>query len=307
MLKDWSSAPAPRLCHVVKWNENDGFGFHLLADKKRKVCQLCLSFNSTVVCDVSMYVAQGQFIGKVDPGSAAEAAGLRLGDRIVQVNGHNVVDESHKEVVQRIKAVANETKLLVIDPNGQLFYAERNITITPSMPNVQKMRTPDNPPVKNNRPKELQLLPTNGGPPPRKSSPKVCQSSPLLFVFHSDNSRCFKQKFVLKKKIYIYRTLVQLLYPVCATSSNGERMQATDFICWPIRSALVSVSLLACFFKMSSWKKLEFLGLFLFKKGHFIGKVDANTPASAAGLKVSDRIIEVNGHNVVNETHKQVS
>ncbi len=45
---------------------------------------------------------------------------------------------------------------------------------------------------------------------------------------------------------------------------------------------------------------------FIGKKGHFIGKVDPNTPASAAGLKVGDRIIEVNGHNVVNETHKQV-
>ena len=35
--QDWSNAPAPRFCHVIKWNENDGFGFHLLADKKRKV------------------------------------------------------------------------------------------------------------------------------------------------------------------------------------------------------------------------------------------------------------------------------
>ena len=35
--QDWSNAPAPRLCHVIKWNESDGFGFHLLADKKRKV------------------------------------------------------------------------------------------------------------------------------------------------------------------------------------------------------------------------------------------------------------------------------
>ncbi len=40
--------------------------------------------------------------------------------------------------------------------------------------------------------------------------------------------------------------------------------------------------------------------------GHFIGKVDVGTPAEAAGLKVSDRIIEVNGSNVTQETHKQV-
>jgi Na(+)/H(+) exchange regulatory cofactor NHE-RF2/Na(+)/H(+) exchange regulatory cofactor NHE-RF1 len=109
---------------------------------------------------------------------------LKLSDRIVEVNGHNVVEETHKQVVQRIKAVANETKLLVIDPQGQLYYAERNITITSSMPNVQKMRTPATPPQRiNNRPDNLKLAvttataitETNGSSmaPPPKSSLKV--------------------------------------------------------------------------------------------------------------------------------------
>lgn len=120
------------------------------------------------------FLFKGQFIGKVDPGSAAEAAGLRLGDRIIEVNGHNVTEESHREVVQRIKSVPNETKLLVIDPSGQLYFAERKIVITPSIPNLQKMRTPDTPPTarqQNNRPTQLPLEEeksrnnTNGAPP----------------------------------------------------------------------------------------------------------------------------------------------
>nr|CAH0112160.1 unnamed protein product [Daphnia galeata] len=178
--EDWSNAPAPRLCHVIKWNESDGFGFHLLADKKRK----------------------GQFIGKVDVGSAAEAAGLKLNDRIVEVNGHNVVEETHKQVVQRIKAVANETKLLVIDPQGQLYYAERNIIITSSMPNVQKMRTPATQPQRiNNRPDNLKLVvttataitesgQTNGSsmaPPITKSSLKRVSSAPAPRLCHIIN------------------------------------------------------------------------------------------------------------------------
>lgn len=224
--EDWSNAPAPRLCHVVKWNESDGFGFHLLADKKRK----------------------GQFIGKVDPGSVADAAGLKLGDRIVEVNGHNVVEETHKQVVQRIKAVPNETKLLVIDPSGQVYYAERNITITSSMPNVQKMRTPTTKPNRmNNRPDNLKLVmptETNGTAPP-KSSLKRVDSAPAPRLCH-----------------------------------------------------------------IVKWRQDAGYGFHLLadkkRVGHFIGKVDPNTPASAAGLKVSDRIIEVNGHNVVNESHKQI-
>lgn len=132
-MKDLSNAPAPRLCHVVKWNSSDGFGFHLLADKKRK----------------------GQFIGKVDAGSAAEAAGLKQGDRIVEVNGHDVTNESHKEVVQRIKAVPNETRLLVIDPHGQLYYAERNVPVSSAMPNVVVMKTPARAPA-NNKPAKVE-------------------------------------------------------------------------------------------------------------------------------------------------------
>ena len=55
-------APRPRLCHIVKWPDFDGYGFNLHAEKNRP----------------------GQFIGKVDPGSPAEMAGLREGDKIVE-------------------------------------------------------------------------------------------------------------------------------------------------------------------------------------------------------------------------------
>jgi predicted metalloprotease with PDZ domain len=58
-------APRPRLCHIVKWPDFDGYGFNLHSEKNRS----------------------GQYIGKVDPGSPADAAGLREGDKIVEVVG----------------------------------------------------------------------------------------------------------------------------------------------------------------------------------------------------------------------------
>uniref|UniRef100_A0A023EMT8 Putative sry n=1 Tax=Aedes albopictus TaxID=7160 RepID=A0A023EMT8_AEDAL len=85
-----------RLCHVVKRADFDGYGFNLHAEKGRP----------------------GQYIGKVDDGSPAEAAGLRQGDRIIEVNGTNITTETHKKVVELIKGVPNETKLLVIDPRA---------------------------------------------------------------------------------------------------------------------------------------------------------------------------------------------
>uniref|UniRef100_A0A6E8W5C7 PDZ domain-containing protein n=1 Tax=Anopheles coluzzii TaxID=1518534 RepID=A0A6E8W5C7_ANOCL len=85
-----------RLCHVVKRADFDGYGFNLHAEKGRP----------------------GQYIGKVDDGSPAESAGLRQGDRIIEVNGQNITTETHKKVVELIKTVPNETRLLVIDPRA---------------------------------------------------------------------------------------------------------------------------------------------------------------------------------------------
>lgn len=84
-----------RLCHVIKRADFDGYGFNLHAEKGKA----------------------GQYIGKVDDHSPAETAGLRQGDRIIEVNGVNIGNETHKEVVQRIKAIANEVRLLVVDPS----------------------------------------------------------------------------------------------------------------------------------------------------------------------------------------------
>ncbi|XP_044741006.1 Na(+)/H(+) exchange regulatory cofactor NHE-RF2-like [Chrysoperla carnea] len=86
-----------RLCHIIKSPKFEGYGFNLHAEKSKP----------------------GQFIGKVDEGSPAEAAGLRQGDRILQVNGVDIANENHKQVVERIKQDPNETKLLVCSPNTE--------------------------------------------------------------------------------------------------------------------------------------------------------------------------------------------
>ncbi|XP_031641242.1 Na(+)/H(+) exchange regulatory cofactor NHE-RF2 [Contarinia nasturtii] len=83
-----------RLCHIVKRDDFDGYGFNLHAEKGKP----------------------GQYIGKVDDQSPAEVAGLKQGDRIIEVNGVNIGNETHKQVVQRIKAISDEVQLLVIDP-----------------------------------------------------------------------------------------------------------------------------------------------------------------------------------------------
>lgn len=118
-------APPPRLCHLFKWPDFDGYGFNLHGEKSKP----------------------GQYIGKVDKDSPAEVAGLKNNDRIIEVNGTNISNENHKQVVQRIKAIPNETKLLVLDEKAEEYYKSRNIVVTGTMPNVKYAKTPSTRPA----------------------------------------------------------------------------------------------------------------------------------------------------------------
>merc|ERR1712130_414654 len=76
---------------------------------------------------------QGQYIGKIDGGSPAEAAGLREGDRIVEVNGANVGMENHKQVVSRIRASGEACVLLVADKDCDTWHREQSSVIRSSL------------------------------------------------------------------------------------------------------------------------------------------------------------------------------
>lgn len=87
-----------RLCHLIKRSDFDGFGFNLYSEKGKP----------------------GQYIGKIDDHSPAEISGLISGDRILEVNGEPILNENHKQVVDRIKAITDEVRLLVVSDETKL-------------------------------------------------------------------------------------------------------------------------------------------------------------------------------------------
>ena len=119
--EDLSSVCYPRLCHIKKWPDFQGYGFNLHAERDRK----------------------GQFIGQIDANSPAEAGGLKDGDRIIEVNGDNVEDDTHQQVIQRIKAGGNETRMLVLDKAADEYYRGKGIAVNNRMSRVKYMITPD--------------------------------------------------------------------------------------------------------------------------------------------------------------------
>jgi len=119
--------PRPRLCHLRRWPNFIGYGFNLHCEKSKP----------------------GQYIGKVDPDSPAESAGLREYDRIIEVNFVPIGNENHKQVVSRIKegVTRNGTKypeeviLLVLDPDADVYYKTKSIIVRSSDSNVEKRET----------------------------------------------------------------------------------------------------------------------------------------------------------------------
>ncbi|MEQ2204496.1 hypothetical protein XENOCAPTIV_013989, partial [Xenoophorus captivus] len=85
-----------------------GYGFHLKGEKKKR----------------------GQFIRTVEPGSPADLAGLRPGDRLVEVNGENVEKETHHQVVKRICEVPHRTRLLVVDRETDDYLHSQGLACT---------------------------------------------------------------------------------------------------------------------------------------------------------------------------------
>lgn len=100
----------PRICFMKKGA--NGYGFNLHSDKSKP----------------------GQFIRAVDPGSPAEASGLRAQDRIVEVNGVCMEGKQHGDVVSAIKAGGDEAKLLVVDRGTDEFF--KKCKVIPSQEHV---------------------------------------------------------------------------------------------------------------------------------------------------------------------------
>lgn len=175
MENNKNSQSQPRLCHVIKRDDFDGYGFNLHAEKGKP----------------------GQYIGKVDEKSPAETSGLKEGDRIISVNDVNIGSETHKQVVQRIKAISGEVRLLVVDPDVEV--------------------TKDNQIIQQNNNKKIETEPIENNIVPIVSSPSP---SP------SDDTDSPSKKTTIEMESEIKETTIFAPLPIEVKSENGKLLES---------------------------------------------------------------------------------
>ncbi|XP_029368091.1 Na(+)/H(+) exchange regulatory cofactor NHE-RF2 [Echeneis naucrates] len=246
----------PRLCFLTIGER--GYGFHLHGERNRG----------------------GQFIRKVEPGSSADLAGLRSGDRVVEVNGENVENEAHHQVVNRIREVPHRTRLLVVDRDTDDFLRRRGLACTEDLaiemgtlsPRPSPMATPSSSPI----PASSSLSPkpnqTQSSRPPVVDSPThtVTQGN---FKKSSVNSSTGADTELQEEPSLEPTTehLPRLCHLVKREHGYGFNLHSTKT-----------------------------------KHGQFVRSVDPDSAAENAGIRPGDRIVEVNGVNIEYLRHSEV-
>ena len=86
---------------------------------------------------LNRHTVPGQcYISSVEKDSPAHYAGLKYGDKIVEVDGASVGLEIHQQVVARIAGADTGLSLLVADTACEEYHRDRDIVLTSNLPHV---------------------------------------------------------------------------------------------------------------------------------------------------------------------------
>ncbi|KAM3624234.1 uncharacterized protein V6R79_020893 [Siganus canaliculatus] len=251
--------PRPRLCFLTKGDR--GYGFHLHGERNRG----------------------GQFIRKVEPGSSADLAGLRPGDRLVEVNGENVENENHHQVVDRIREVPHRTRLLVVDRDTDDYLRSHGLACTEDL--AIEMGTLSPRPSPGVTPSASPIPRENSPLSPKQSHarslhPSRAADSPLHMITTQD-----------KDKRSSVTSLTATDTQVSLQPSPEPPAELTPRLCHLVKGEN------GYGFNLHSDKA---------RQGQFVRLVDPGSAAESADVRPGDRLVEVNGVSVEGLRHSEV-
>ncbi|NXY17210.1 NHRF3 protein, partial [Atrichornis clamosus] len=101
-----SAVPQPRLCYLVK--EEKGYGFSLKSTEGQK----------------------GLFIVELSSQGAAAKAGVQNNDRLIEINGKNVENDTHEEVVEKVKKSENHVMFLLSNEETDRYFTSQKMALS---------------------------------------------------------------------------------------------------------------------------------------------------------------------------------
>ncbi|KAM9844176.1 Na(+)/H(+) exchange regulatory cofactor NHE-RF1 [Aulostomus maculatus] len=252
----------PRLCTLEKGD--NGYGFHLHGEKGKT----------------------GQFIRLVEPDSPAETSGLRAGDRLVFVNGEDVENESHQQVVSRIRATMGRLELIVLDPDTEQLLKKHSM-------------------------KCLKEYVTDGVPLPfdeEEEEERVVEEEEEVDGTENGDERLAEGGKVEEGEEEEVERVGTPRETTPVPESNGEihlhvekklSTSSEKEVCTELRPRLCVIQREANGYGFNLHSERA-------RPGQYIRAVDEDSPAERAGLQPKDRIVQVNGVSVEGKTHSEV-
>ncbi|XP_077394936.1 Na(+)/H(+) exchange regulatory cofactor NHE-RF1 [Festucalex cinctus] len=243
----------PRLCTLDKGD--NGYGFHLHGEKGKT----------------------GQFIRLVEPDSPAESSGLRAGDRLVFVNGEDVENESHQQVVGRIRATSGRLELIVLDPDTEQLLKKHNIKcLKEYVYDGVPLPFEDEEEAEKRREEEEEDKGSENGDERRAQAEEERSGGSRGSTPVPDSNGEIHADVERKLSVDSDKVVSPELRPrlcVIRREANGYG------------------------FNLHSERA---------RPGQYIRAVDEDSPAERAGLQPKDRIVQVNGVSVEGKTHSEV-
>uniref|UniRef100_UPI00398E66FD Na(+)/H(+) exchange regulatory cofactor NHE-RF3 n=1 Tax=Pristiophorus japonicus TaxID=55135 RepID=UPI00398E66FD len=301
--------PQPKLCYLVK--QACGFGFSLK----------------------TIQGVPGLFMTEISPSGAASNAGVQSNDRMVELNGANVENFTHDQMVTKMKASGNNIVLLLMDEASDKYFKDKMIKIVASMASVKGL--PHKPrivdltkgaqgygfylrmeqgcqghyirEIDTNSPAEKSglvdgdlLVAVNGDGVDHLDHEslvdkiKKCGNKTTFLVVDSLTNDLYKQAGI--SPICYWEEVYESHLPVESEESQESERSADS----PQHSPKLC----------NLTKGPEGYGFILNGikgvQGQFIKQVAKGSSADEAGLEVNDILIEVNGVNVEADTHEEL-
>ncbi|XP_029655044.1 membrane-associated guanylate kinase, WW and PDZ domain-containing protein 2-like [Octopus sinensis] len=210
---------------------------------------------------------------------AAERAGLRVGDRIVMVNGEDAINLSHAKLIKKIK----KSKLTVSLQVNRDESLRTPLISTPQSPEVEEPNVQSEQEIEEPIPNE----------PVQEQVQNEPQEEPIQQEIQNET-----QNEIIQEEIQ--NTLPENTVP-------EQPLQDEDTIQVPEQAVSPSYTVRECTIRMNGSETYGFSITYSQNSPrHVISTVIEDSPAYNARVRNEDIVIEVNRSNVQDETHEQV-